>query len=134
MTMELEEIDTEEDDSQITSSTENGGVDNVNREENSKTPKTGEESVESVNSLSEKLFCKNDDTNTNDSQTKKSIDTEGDDGSSQDESNQIKSTNHVEETPISNFNHSGDPLDIPKIQRRMDPSTQKIKYNRILSC
>lgn len=141
--MELDGIDTEEDDSQITSSTENGGVDNIGRAEIGKkltqhddssnafesvsqncdsAPKTGEESVESVNSLSEKApsqndEIENDDTNTNDSQAKKSIITEADDGFSQGESNQPKSTNHVEDTSNDHFINSDDPLKVPKSQK-----------------
>ncbi|XP_037806520.1 uncharacterized protein LOC119600400 [Lucilia sericata] len=149
--MDVDGVDTEEDDSQITSSTENGG--SAGRDVNSKelgiksvaslnedssnacesisqncdsAPKTGEESVDSVNSLSEKgasnnADTENDDTNTNDShaQTKKSINNDEDDGGlSQDGSIQSKSTNHVDETSNDNSNHTEDPLAVPKNKQK----------------
>ncbi|XP_065370939.1 uncharacterized protein MEP-1 [Calliphora vicina] len=148
--MHVDGVDTEEDDSQITSSTENGARDgNGERDTNRKeltiksvaslnedssnacesisqncdsAPKTGEDSVDSVNSLSEKATSnnadtENDDTNTNDShaQTKKSTNNDEDDGGvSQDGSIQSKSTNHVDETSNDNSSHTNDPLAVPK--------------------
>ena len=145
--MDVDGVDTEEDDSQITSSTENGGVPhhpkelaiksvNTLNEDSSNAcesisqncdsaPKTGEESVDSVNSLSEKeashnADTENDDTNTNDShaQTKKSTNNDDDGGVSQDGSLQSKSTNHVDDTSNDNSNHTDDPLAMPKVAQK----------------
>lgn len=158
--MEVDGVDTEEDDSQITSSTENGGGgDGVSRgaDENCKdltmksvgsinedssnacesisqncdsAPKTGEESVDSVNSVSEKgnnPDTENDDTNTNDSQAQsKKLDDKGEDdgGISQDGSMQSKSTNHVDETSNDNSNHTDDPLAMPKNKQKENGNVQ----------
>ncbi|KAM7358493.1 zinc finger protein MEP-1 isoform 1-T2 [Cochliomyia hominivorax] len=99
-------------------------------------PKTGDESVDSVNSSSEKGISnnpdtENDDTNTNDShaQAKKTSNGEDDGGISQDGSIQSKSTNHVDETSNDNSNHTNDPLAVSKNQQKENGSvtTENIK-------
>lgn len=164
------DVDTEEDDSQITSSTENGvgdggkgtnskdlaikSVANLNEDSSnacesisqncdSAAAKTGEESVDSVNSLSEKegsnsADTENDDTNTNDShaQTKKSTkktevdeddeededEEEEDGGISHADSTKSKNSNHIDEVSNDHSNHTDDPLAVPKAKQKENGS------------